>query len=143
MTTPLLLRGVDVSAFAVALVAKLPVGPTALKQVQDALVDVVAHGTGKRAALPDVTVAGKTGTSQVVTLGKERIPAAKLKWDQRDHAWFIAYAPAEDPEIAIATLVEHAEAGGGGAAAAPVAKQVLQAYFQKHEHHEAERYAQN
>ena len=121
---------------------KLSVRPTVLKQVQDALVDVVAHGTGKKAALRDVTVAGKTGTSQVVTLGAERIPAAKLKWEQRDHAWFVAYAPAEDPQIAIATLVEHAE-GGGGAVAAPVTKQVLEAFFRLREERGLARYAQN
>jgi len=124
------------------LVTTLPVRPTVLKQVQDGLVDVVAHGTGKRAALPDITVAGKTGTSQVVTLGAERIPAAKLKWEQRDHAWFVAYAPADDPAIAIATLVEHAE-GGGGAVAAPVTRQVLQTFFRLRQEREPARYAQN
>ena len=121
----------------------LPVKQTALKQVRDALADVVAHGTGKRAALPDVVVAGKTGTSQVVTLGKERIPAAKLKWAQRDHAWFVAYAPADEPSIAIATLVEHAAGGGGGAVAAPITKQVLQTYFRLLSEREPQRYAQN
>ena len=124
------------------LVTTLPVRPTVLKQVQDGLVDVVAHGTGKRAALPDITVAGKTGTSLVVTLGAERIPAAKLKWEQRDHAWFVAYAPADDPAIAIATLVEHAE-GGGGAVAAPVTRQVLQTFFRLRQEREPARYAQN
>jgi penicillin-binding protein 2 len=124
-------------------VITLPVRQTALKQVQEALVDVVAHGTGKKAALPDVAVAGKTGTSQVVTLGKERIPAAKLKWDQRDHAWFVAYAPADEPTIAIATLVEHAEGGGGGAVAAPVTRKVLETYFRLREERQAARYAQN
>ena len=123
-------------------VAKLPVRDTALKQVQDALIDVVAHGTGKRAALPGIAVAGKTGTSQVVTLGLERIPAAKLAWNQRDHAWFVAYAPAEDPVIAVATLVEHAD-GGGGAIAAPVTKLVLQEFFRLREEREPPRYAQN
>ena len=124
------------------MVATLPVRETALKQVREALVDVVARGTGKKAALPDIAVAGKTGTSQVVTLGKQRIPAAKLQWNQRDHAWFVAYAPADDPEIAIATLVEHAD-GGGGAVAAPITKQVLEAFFRLREEREPARYAQN
>jgi penicillin-binding protein 2 len=134
--------GTLVQAVEPEVVTKLPVRETALKQVREALVDVVAHGTGKRAALPDVAVAGKTGTSQVVALGEERIPAAKLKWNQRDHAWFIAYAPAEDPAIAIATLVEHAP-GGGGAVAAPVTKQVLEAFFRLREERAPARYAQN
>jgi penicillin-binding protein 2 len=78
-----------------------------------------------------------------VTLGKERIPAAKLEWKQRDHAWFIAYAPADDPAIAIATLVEHAAGGGGGAVAAPITKQVLETFFRLREEREPPRYAQN
>ncbi len=136
------LDGSLVQAVAPQAVTTLPVRQTALKQVQEALIDVVARGTGRRAALPDVTVAGKTGTSQVVALGAERIPAAKLKWNQRDHAWFVAYAPAEDPAIAVATLVEHAP-GGGGAVAAPVTKQVLQTFFRLREEREPARYAQD
>jgi penicillin-binding protein 2 len=124
-------------------VAKLPVRATALKEVREALVDVVARGTGKKASLPGIIVAGKTGTSQVVKLGKERVPAAKLEWNQRDHAWFIAYAPAEEPAIAVATLVEHAAGGGGGAVAAPVTKQVLETFFRLREEREPKRYAQN
>lgn len=125
------------------LLATLPVRKTALKQVQDALVDVVARGTGKRAALRDVAVAGKTGTSQVVSLGKERVPAARLKWHQRDHAWFVAYAPADAPTIAIATLVEHASGGGGGAVAAPITHDVLDTYFRLTEQRDPINYAQN
>lgn len=123
-------------------VAKLPVRDTAIAQIREALIDVVARGTGKKATVAGVAVAGKTGTSQVVTLGKERVAATKLPWNQRDHAWFVAYAPAEDPTIAIATLVEHAP-GGGGAVAAPVTQQVLQEFFRLREERELARYAQN
>ncbi|MGH7785798.1 MAG: penicillin-binding protein 2 [Candidatus Binatia bacterium] len=123
-------------------VGKLPVRDTALRQVQDALVDTVARGTGKKGGLKDITVAGKTGTSQVVTLGKTRLAANKIKWNQRDHAWFVAYAPAEDPTIAIATLVEHAD-GGGGAVAAPITHDILAAYFRLQEERGAQRYAAN
>jgi penicillin-binding protein 2 len=125
------------------LAAQLSVRDTVLKEVREALVDVVATGTGKKAAVAGVTVAGKTGTSQVVALGKERIPAAKLQWHQRDHAWFVAYAPAEEPVIAVATLVEHAAGGGGGAVAAPVTKQVLDTFFRLRAEREPARYAQN
>src|SRR5262249_43568261 len=62
---------------------------------------------------------------------------------QRDHAWFVAYAPADDPAIAIATLVEHAAGGGGGAVAAPITKQVLQTFFRLREERAPQRYAQN
>jgi penicillin-binding protein 2 len=110
-------------------VERLPVRDTVLKQVQEALVDTVGRGTGNKARLPDIAVGGKTGTSQVVTIGATRLKASQMKWNQRDHAWFVAFAPAEAPTIAVATLVEHAE-GGGGAIAAPITKQVLRAYFQ-------------
>ena len=121
---------------------KLPVRETVLKQVQEALVDTVGRGTGNKARLTDITVAGKTGTSQVVALGKTRLKASQMKWNQRDHAWFVAFAPAEAPTIAIATLVEHAE-GGGGAIAAPITKRVLQAYFHLQAEREGTRVAQN
>jgi penicillin-binding protein 2 len=120
----------------------LPLRKTTLLQVQEALAAVVDGGTGKNARLPDIGVAGKTGTSQVVTLGEKRIKAAELPWQQRDHAWFVAYAPTENPEIAVATLVEHAE-GGGGAVAAPVTREVLSAFFRLKEERTPPRYAQN
>ena len=65
-----------------------------------------------------------------------------MKWNQRDHAWFVAYAPAEEPTIAIATLVEHAD-GGGGAVAAPITREVLEAFFRLQQEREAVRVAQN
>jgi penicillin-binding protein 2 len=109
----------------------LPVRDTTLRQVREALRDVVMtdRGTGKRGRVKGIEVAGKTGTSQVVTLGKERVKASKLPRNQRDHAWFVAYAPVEEPQIAVATLVEHAD-GGGGAVAAPIAQKVMETFFQ-------------
>jgi len=136
------LDGTLVRAVEPEVVATLPVRDTVLKQVREALVDVVARGTGKNASIRGVAVAGKTGTSQVVSLGKERVPAAKLPWNRRDHAWFVAYAPADEPAIAVATLIEHAP-GGGGAVAAPVAKEVLQTFLRLREQRELARYAQN
>lgn len=120
----------------------LPLRKTTLLQVQEALADVVDGGTGSKARLKDVTVAGKTGTSQVVTLGDKRLKATQIPWNQRDHAWFVAYAPTENPQIAVATLVEHAE-GGGGAVAAPVTRDVLAAFFRLQGQREPQRYAQN
>jgi len=134
--------GATVRDVAPEAVEKLPVRETVLKQVQEALVDTVGRGTGNKARLTDITVAGKTGTSQVVALGKTRLKASQMKWNQRDHAWFVAFAPAEAPTIAIATLVEHAE-GGGGAIAAPITKRVLQAYFHLQAEREGTRVAQN
>jgi penicillin-binding protein 2 len=75
-------------------------------------------------------IAGKTGTAQVVALAQDQEKAPELKatpWEQRDHAWFMAFAPADKPQIALAVLVEHA--GHGGSVAAPIARAVLDAYL--------------
>ena len=126
------------------LIGELKVRQTTLMQVRDGLRDVVntERGTGKKAKLNGIEAAGKTGTSQVVKMGKERLKASQVPWQHRDHAWFVAYAPIESPEIAVACLVEHAE-GGGGAVAAPVAREVMQTYFQLKKDRENAKYAQD
>jgi penicillin-binding protein 2 len=78
-----------------------------------ALFKTVDSGTGKRCKLKDIKVAGKTGTAQN--------PHGK------DHAWFISYAPADNPEIALAVIVEHG--GGGGINAVPIGRKIYEAYF--------------
>ena len=94
--------------------------------VKQGLLAVVneSGGTGAMARLYDVKVAGKTGTSQVVKLrdSKQGTP-----YQFRDHALFVAFAPFDKPEIAVAVVVEHGE--HGGAAAAPIAGRMLRAYF--------------
>jgi penicillin-binding protein 2 len=73
-------------------------------------------------------IAGKTGTAQVFTIKQTENTRAKIADERkRDHAWFIAYAPAEDPTIAISVLVENG--GFGAAAAAPIARKVLDSYL--------------
>jgi len=115
-----------------------------LQLVREGMWDVVngPRGTGKRASLAhlNIQVAGKTGTSQIISLTKSKGKGSDVPRKYRDHAWFISFAPTDAPEVAIACLVEHAGAGGG-AAAAPIVQQVLDAYFsltrggeQKHEH---------
>lgn len=84
-----------------------------LQWVRRSMLKVVEEGTGGRARVKGVTVAGKTGTAQ--------------NPHGEDHAWFVCYAPAENPEVALAVLLEHA--GGGGANAAPVAARWLASYF--------------
>ena len=102
------------------------IGKKTLDLVRQTMRDVITSGTGRQAQLPDVTVAGKTGTAQAVPglAGK----GTKLPRQYRDHAWFVAFAPMEAPEVAVACLVEHA-GEGGGAAAAPIVRQVLEKYF--------------
>jgi penicillin-binding protein 2 len=76
-----------------------------------------------------VEAAGKSGTAQVIALSEDppqdddEIPIA-----QRDHAWFVTYAPAERPRIIVAVIVEHG--GHGGSAAAPVARRVVEAFLE-------------
>ena len=82
------------------------------------MVSVVQSGTGTAAQIPGVTVAGKTGTAQH---GEGQAP----------HAWFVAFAPAEHPQIAVAVLVLNGGSLGneatGGQVAAPIAKAVIDA----------------
>jgi penicillin-binding protein 2 len=111
---------------------KLDVSPEYLKVIQKGLEAVVNEpgGTGRRGHLPDVRVAGKTGTSQTVSLERyQGFTAANRPYKLRDHAWYTSYAPAENPEVVVTVLLEHS--GGGGANAAPVASKVLAAYFDK------------
>lgn len=72
---------------------------------------------------------GKTGTAQVATVKGKMIKSENLPYLLRDHAWFVAFAPVADPEIAVVTMMEHG--GHGGSAAAPVVKAVMQEYFRK------------
>lgn len=113
---------------------KVGISPDVLAVVSRALKGVVQEprGTGGRARVPGVEVAGKTGTTQVVRLDLVKdLEDEEIPLRYRDHALFAAYAPASDPEIAIAVIVEHAGAGGGSVAA-PIAQKVLARYFEKH-----------
>ncbi len=115
-----------VTTFSTGLRHKINLDAAALDEVRRALAGVVAepHGTGHGASTPLATVAGKTGTAQVVA---QKVPGRKLSGKTQDHAWFVAYAPVESPKIAVAVLVEHG--GHGGSAAAPIAKRVIEEYL--------------
>ena len=86
----------------------------------NAMDSVVNHpgGTGKRGAVPGIRVGGKTGSGE-------------WKKGQKTHAWFASVAPLDDPQIAVAVVLE--AAGGGGAMAAPIARKVMMAFFGKEE----------
>ena len=102
---------------------KIPIEIEMLELIKDALVGVVNDpgGTGRAARIKDMTVAGKTGTAQVVSLDSQ-----SDQKKHRDHAWFTSYAPAEDPEIAVTVLIEHG--GKGSSVAAPIARKILEVY---------------
>ena len=101
-----------------------------LARIQAAMVDVVRPG-GTAALAGDkapYTFAGKTGTAQVVAIKQgERYDAAKLQERHRDHALFVAFAPAEKPTIAVAIMVENG--GSGSGTAAPIARKVFDYYL--------------
>ena len=102
--------------------------PATARTVTDLMVQVVQRGTGTAAQIAGVTVAGKTGTAQVIALGKTRVKKEAMTWWQRDHAWFASFAPADDPEIAVVVLNEHG--GHGGLEAAPTAAAIIKKYFE-------------
>jgi len=112
----------------------IPIPPANWRAVVDAMVDVVhsVRGTAKGIA-GGLTyhIAGKTGTAQVFSVGQgQSYKNMRVKAQLKDHAWFIAFAPAEAPRIAIAVVVENG--GHGGSVAAPIAKAVIQYYLKGH-----------
>ena len=102
-------RAASSSSFGAAQLAQ-PISTETARNVKKMMVAVVKYGTGVPAALPNVTVAGKTGTATN--------PAGA------SHSWFVCFAPAESPRVAVAVIVENA--GYGAAVAAPIARRVLQ-----------------
>ncbi len=120
-----------VSKFEPVRIGEFPGSEADLEIVRQALVAAVngPNGTGERARLKSITVAGKTGTAQVVNLShiKDIEDEQKIPYKYRDHAWFTCYAPADKPQIAITVLVEHGL--HGGSTAAPIAHQIMMKYF--------------
>lgn len=99
--------------------------------VRQALIGVVNSpgGTAKVVRLPEILIAGKTGTAQVVHLSQVKgMGESAIPYKYRDHAWFTSFAPAEKPELAVTVLVEHGQ--HGGSAAGPVAKAVFKRYYE-------------
>lgn len=97
-----------------------------VKVVQGMYSVVNGGGTGARSRLPGIELCGKTGTAQVVSLDLAR--ANKGKREMSDNAWFVGFAPRDNPEIVVATLFESGEHGDR---AAPIVRDVVKAYFDK------------
>jgi penicillin-binding protein 2 len=105
----------------------LGIHPETIAAVREGMRAVVAEGTGWRSRMSSVDVCGKTGSAQVVAKARlEKTPGVR---ELIPHGWFVAFAPAENPRIALAVLVEHG--GSGGGAAAPVARQILAHFFEE------------
>ena len=109
-----------------SIAGELKITPDNLEIVKSGLFGVVNEpsGTGWTSKSDSIPICGKTGTAQVVTM-KKGVQYSAEKF--RDHAWFVAFAPVEKPEIALAVLVEHG--GHGGGAAAPIAHKAIVAYY--------------
>jgi len=117
-----------VQTFAPEMLRKLPWNPENVEFIRKALAGVVNdYGTGGVAKLPGIVVGGKTGTAQVASVKGKMIKSEDLPYEIRDHAWFVAFAPVDDPQIVVAAMVEHG--GHGGSAAAPIVKAVMQEFF--------------
>ncbi len=101
----------------------IPITPEQDKIIVDGMWGVVNNGgTARKIAMGNFPIAGKTGTAQVASLGND-------KGHKKDHAWFVSYAPAYAPEIAVICIIENS--GFGGDNAAPAVRGVYQAYLNK------------
>jgi len=107
----------------------LPASKKTLNIVRNGLLKVVQgkRGTARGIRLKDCEIAGKTGTAQVFSLKKgEKFESEDLEYGLRDHAWFVCYAPAKNPVIAISVIIEHGE--HGSSTAAPIAGALIEQY---------------
>jgi penicillin-binding protein 2 len=120
-----------VREYAPEIIRKIDVKPATLERVREALTDVVSTppGTGGAARSTVVQIAGKTGTAQVLEMKGGYVKSEQLAYLNRDHAWFVSYAPADNPQIAVVVMVEHG--GHGGSAAAPAAKKVIEKFIEE------------
>lgn len=109
--------------------SSVTLNPDNLQAIRDGLWLVVnGAGTGGRARISGYDVSGKTGTAQVISTKGARAAAGRTARDLRDHGWFVFFAPRDNPRIAGAIFVEHAEHGSN---AAPIAKQAMETFFAK------------
>jgi penicillin-binding protein 2 len=111
---------------------KIPIEQKYFDIVRKGLLGVVEEDRGTAHAIRDksVLIAGKTGTAQVVKLaegGNRKLLAKLAKEKEKDHAWFVGYAPAGDPQIAVAAMIEHG--GHGSSTTAPLVQKVILSYL--------------
>lgn len=126
--------GHKIHEFSPTLIGSLDVKPENLELIKKALVAVVnePHGTGSRAKVKGISVAGKTGTAQVINLeAEEKLgEEGEIPEEFKDHALFVAIAPADNPKLALGIVIEHG--GHGGSVGAPIAGKLFQAYLEKY-----------
>lgn len=113
-----------------AIVGKLPVSAANMKIVRNGLWKVVndRKGTAWKSRLDGIEICGKTGTAQVFSRKKDdSLKEKDSSFFLKPHAWFVAYAPAVDPEIAVTVIIEHGE--HGSSTAAPIASEIIKFYY--------------
>jgi len=122
-------EGQIVKKFEKKVAGHLPVSTENLAIVRQGLWDVVngSKGTARAYKIKGIEMVGKTGTAQVFSRKKGDDYSDDLPDHLKAHAWFVAYAPAENPKIAVAVMVEHGE--HGSSAAAPIASELIKAYL--------------
>ena len=133
-------KGNVVQSFQPKLLREVPVDPKDLDIVREGMFGAVnwPNGTATRVRVPGVTVAGKTGTAEFARDdNKDGQPDRDEKDNLPTHAWFTSFAPYNNPEIVVTVFV--ANGGEGSAVAAPVATEILQAYFDKNPPAEAKK----
>ncbi len=108
---------------------KIKVKAKTLCVVKRSMIHVVEdkNGTGRRARVKGIRVAGKTGTAQLISTKERRSKDKDISNEIRDHAWFVAVAPADNPKIALSIIIEHG--GHGGSTAAPIAAKIISEYL--------------
>ncbi len=108
----------------------LPASSENLALIKEGLLKVVQgnRGTARLVRLKGINIASKTGTAKVFSRkAGEKFKNKKLKRTLQDHAWFVCYAPAENPKIAVSVIIEHGK--HGSSAAAPVASDLIATYL--------------
>ncbi len=127
LTTPHVLLRAEKAAELKWEVRHIPIGDEHTRRIREGMWESVnSGGTGHNAAIPGQDICGKTGTVQVI--GSENKHLAQ--GETEDHSWFVGFGNRDNPEIAVVVFIEHG--GMGGIAAAPLAKQIFSAYFEKH-----------
>ncbi|MEI7467483.1 MAG: penicillin-binding protein 2 [Chloroflexota bacterium] len=121
-------NGNVVKPFQAKPIAKSPISPATMNLIRNTLLDVVESGTAKSVRIPGFPYAGKTGTAEFCDdiASRQKICYPGIE-EQPTHAWFVAYAPAEKPQIALAIYVWNG--GQGSGVAAPVAQRIIADYF--------------
>ncbi len=109
---------------------KIGVPDEYLEFIKNAMVDTVQedHGTAHNAQLESIVVGGKTGTAEALQV-KQGVDPYVARWLAEDHAWFVGFAPAHEPKISVAIIVEHG--GYGGEVAAPIVAKVIYKLFSR------------